>query len=142
MTEICFSVPGKPQGKDRPRFDSIRKRTYTTTKTKQYESLVQICGMESVGDRYKAYKEGIAVEITAFYAIPKGTSKKKRELMLSGEIRPTVKPDLDNIAKAILDALNGVAYYDDNQVQDLTIKKFYSDDPRVDVKIIYKGEEE
>ena len=51
-------------------------------------------------------------------------------------ILPTKKPDTDNIAKAILDALNGVAYYDDAQVVELHVVKKYSDEPRAEVMII------
>lgn len=50
------------------------------------------------------------------------------------------KPDSDNIAKAILDALNGVAYYDDSQVVGLTVKKEYGDSARVEVEIEILGE--
>ena len=52
--------------------------------------------------------------------------KKQKELIENNELFPTVKPDSDNISKIILDALNGVAYYDDNQVTDLTIYKLYA----------------
>lgn len=70
--------------------------------------------------------------------VPKSVSKVKREKMLSGSIKPGVKPDLDNVAKSILDALNGIAYYDDNQITDLKIAKRYSEKPRVDVILKYE----
>lgn len=69
------------------------------------------------------------------YPIPKSTSKKKRKEMLEHRLRPTVKPDLDNVAKLIYDALNGVAWYDDNAIVDARVQKFYSDEPRVEVSI-------
>lgn len=50
--------------------------------------------------------------------------------MISGEIRPTVKPDWDNIGKLIADALNGIAYDDDKCIVDAMVRKFYSTDPR------------
>lgn len=52
--------------------------------------------------------------------------KKQVKLIENNELFPTVKPDTDNISKIILDALNGLAYYDDNQVTDLTIYKQYA----------------
>ena len=55
--------------------------------------------------------------------------------MQQGLILPTKKPDTDNIAKAILDALNGLAYYDDAQICQLEVYKFYSDEPRAEVYI-------
>ena len=55
--------------------------------------------------------------------------------MITDEIKPTKKPDADNIAKAVCDALNGIAYKDDSQVVDLTVRKYYSKFPRVQVFI-------
>ena len=55
--------------------------------------------------------------------------------MSFGLISPTKKPDLDNIAKAILDSLNGIAYKDDSQIVSLLISKKYSDRPRVEIAL-------
>ena len=76
------------------------------------------------------------MDITACYAIPKRIPKRDREQMLEGKIRPTVKPDCDNIAKVVCDALNGLAYHDDNQVTNLTVAKRYTERPRVVVRIV------
>ena len=82
------------------------------------------------------------IRIFAYYSIPKSTSKKKRELMLAGKIRPTKKPDFDNIAKIICDSLNGIAYQDDKLIVDGMFRKFYSEQPRVEVKILQIGLDE
>ena len=55
--------------------------------------------------------------------------------MIDHEILPMVKPDTDNIAKSILDSLNGIAYKDDKQVVELIVYKFYNDVPYVNVTI-------
>ena len=55
--------------------------------------------------------------------------------MLENEISPTIKPDTDNIAKSILDSLNGIAYKDDKQVIRLIVEKWYADIPSVNVMI-------
>ena len=55
--------------------------------------------------------------------------------MLLNNIRPTKKPDMDNILKIIADALNKVAYYDDKQIVECSIKKYYSNAPKVIVEI-------
>jgi Holliday junction resolvase RusA-like endonuclease len=76
------------------------------------------------------------VVINAYYSIPKSTSKKDRELIKQGLKKPTKKPDIDNIAKIILDSLNGIAYKDDTQVVSLTVHKiYYGNEPFVDVFI-------
>lgn len=125
---VEFIIPGKPQGKERPRLS--KSHTYTPAKTKAYE--------ETVGWIYKAHnfpelKGAIGAEITIYYAIPKGTNKTDKEAMLDQKIRPTVRPDIDNILKAIFDSLNGIAYKDDNQIVSVIARKYYSDNPRVDV---------
>ena len=55
--------------------------------------------------------------------------------MLCGRILPTKKPDVDNVAKIILDGLNCIAWDDDTQVVDLSVSKYYSEEPRVSVMI-------
>ena len=67
--------------------------------------------------------------------IPKSTSKKKHQLMAIGAIQHTKKPDADNVAKAICDALNKIAYVDDSQIVSLEVNKYYSDVPRAEITI-------
>ena len=55
--------------------------------------------------------------------------------MLNNEIYPTTKPDTDNIAKSILDSLNGIAYKDDKQIVSLKVDKYYTEIPSVSVWI-------
>lgn len=129
-----FVVPGKPQGKARPRFDSRRKVTYTPQKTKDYEELVRSSFIMSC--KGSAPLEGaIRARIIAFYPIPKSATKSVRKAMADGKIYPTVKPDLDNIIKAVLDALNGYAYKDDAAIVDIKVKKRYSEKPKVFVTL-------
>ena len=76
----------------------------------------------------------------AYYGVTNSASKNKKEKMLAGIIRPTKKPDMDNCLKAIADALNDVAYKDDTQIVDCQVRKFYSEKPRVVIKISQIGE--
>ena len=77
----------------------------------------------------------LAVKIEMVVQIPQSKSKREKALMLSGEIKPTIKPDVDNAVKAILDALNGVAFPDDKAVTTLFVKKRYGATPGVLVEI-------
>ncbi len=122
-----FIIPGKPQGKARPRV--TRNGTYTPQRTKDYQNRIK----QAYNGEYLPEKPLIAT-IVCYYSIAKNTSKAKRRLMLEGKMYPLVKPDLDNVAKVILDALNGVAYKDDNLVVCLCIAKYYGE-PRIEVKI-------
>ena len=61
--------------------------------------------------------------------------KAEKEAALRGEIKPTGKPDADNILKAILDALNEFAYDDDRYIYKVTIERIYDENPRTEVRI-------
>lgn len=128
---IAIVIPGEPKGKGRPRLG--RASTYTPEDTVKYENLVKVCYM----DQAKNLKlDGeLKATIIAYYSIPKSTSKKKRLEMVEERIRPTKKPDLDNVAKIVLDSLNKVAFDDDSQIVKLEIEKFYSENPRVELQL-------
>lgn len=82
----------------------------------------------------------IRADIVAFFPIPKSTSKKNKALMLAGEIKYTKKVDCDNLAKIVLDSLNGIAYKDDAQVYELSVKKLYAEEPKVVVTLTEVGD--
>lgn len=132
---FSFFVPGQPRGKERPRHKG--NITYTPKKTKEYEELVVKC----FTDKYPKFIpiEGdmpVRVEIIAQYKIPKSLSKVKKALIAEGNVYPLVKPDCDNIGKAIMDALNGYAYKDDKQVVNCLIEKKYAvNDEDIGVKV-------
>ena len=138
---IDLIIEGEPVGKGRPRVTTRGKfaHAYTPLKTKNYERMV----MNSFLNKYTFNDQlsgPIEANIKGYFSIPKSTSKKVRNLMLSNKIHHTKKPDIDNIAKSVLDSLNGLAYEDDSQVVKLTGEKLYSDNPRVELylKEIYE----
>lgn len=110
-------------GKQRPKFSRAGNfiRTYTPEQTINYENFVKMCWMNSGAEKLKG---NIIAVIVARFIIPQSYSKKKRK-ELNGGYCPK-KPDCDNIAKSILDALNGIAYDDDSQIIDLSVTKLYS----------------
>ena len=133
----AFVIEGEPQGKGRPRFSVVNGKVNTRTPdgTRIYENHVKLSYRDSCKE--PMYEQGVplVMQITAFYGIPKSTSKKKRQEMLTEKIRPTKKPDIDNLCKVVMDSLNKIAYHDDAQVVKTTVSKFYSDYPRVFVQI-------
>ena len=132
---FTFEIVGEPQGKGRPRFSTRGGfvKTYTPEKTASYENFVKVCYL----NKYKGQKlDGdIIAEITAYFSIPKSFSKKKRSEAIEGKIKPTKKPDTDNIAKTILDSLNEIAFDDDKQVVALLVKKIYGEEAKVVVTL-------
>jgi Holliday junction resolvase RusA-like endonuclease len=131
-----LTIPGEPAGKARARVQS--GFAYTPKKTKNYETLVQELFFAAHGSpMLPGY---VHATIKAFYGLNKSDYGKKGinargEKKLNGTTRPTKKPDVDNIAKLVLDSLNKIAYTDDSQVVSLTIAKFFAEKPRVEIEI-------
>lgn len=128
--KIQFKIPGPPVGKARPRVVRMKNGasvSFTPDKTVQYEELVR--------QRFQAAAKGcrfpddsaLRATIISGYPIPasKAKNKKQQAAMLAGTIRPTKKPDGDNIIKIICDALNGIAYRDDSQIVEMIVLKQY-----------------
>ena len=129
-----FIVPGKVRGKARPRINTYTLNTYTPQETKDYENLIKQYFLLKY-PRYIPIEDRVSVHITAYLSIPKSTSKKNVELMLNDTISPTKKPDIDNIVKIILDALNKIAFKDDDQITILKVEKKYSLEEKLEIKI-------
>lgn len=119
--QLIFNVEGDPVGKQRPRF--ARGRTYTPKKSVDYESLIASQALSAMCPSLPL-ETPVAVYIYANYAIPASYSKKRKEACLNRFERPK-KPDLDNVAKSFLDAMNGIVYKDDVQVVSLHVTKRY-----------------
>lgn len=128
----AFNIPGKIQAKQRPAFNG--RYAYTPDRTTNYENWVKICYLEKYRNE-NILETPLSVTIIAYYEIPKSVSKKKKQEMLEDKVRPTIKPDTDNVAKSILDSLNKIAYKDDKQVVSLEVKKYYAEIPSVSVEI-------
>ena len=123
--EFEFEVIGDIKGKARPRVNTYTCQVYTPNNTKDYENLVK--------QYFKIHypnsgplENRVFVKITAYFKIPKNTSKKDLKLIEEGILSPTKKPDIDNVVKIVLDALNKLAFKDDNQITKLEVEKCYS----------------
>lgn len=132
-----FVVPGQPTGKGRPRVvrNGAFTRTYTPEKTANYENLVKLEFQRQCSAQY-IDEAPVSMRIVCYYALANSDSKRKRAAKLDGVIRPTKKPDCDNIGKIIADSLNGIAYKDDAQIVSMVIEKYYAEIPRVEVEIM------
>ena len=142
METISLVVLGEPMGKQRPRatFVAGHATIYTPKKTQGYEARFA----SAYADKYPDLpptSEAVRVTIEAYFPLTKadfnskGEPNKKGTAKLKDELHCTKKPDCDNIAKAVLDGLNGVAFLDDNQVISLAVTKAYSLQPRVAVSV-------
>jgi len=133
MMTLQFVIPGPPVGKGRPRFSTQggKPRSYTPAVTRDYEALIAARAAEAMAGR-EPLKTPLRVMIEATMSIPLSWSKAKRQAALDGDIYPA-RPDVDNIAKTVLDGMNGVVYADDAQVTYLKVTKRYAEEGSVTV---------
>ena len=130
--KINLTINGRPQGKARPRLG--KGRIYTPQQTLDYEALVGW----TYKNKYNVDKMGtdnpLKMNIKAYFKIPKSETRPMKAY-LKDKYYPH-KPDSDNIAKIVMDGLNGLAYLDDNQVVSLNVEKWYTDEEeRVEIEI-------
>ncbi len=133
---LVFTIPGAPFGKERARAGrrGAHSVMYTPKKTVSYEGLVAYTARQAMNGA--ALMDGaVFVQLYIRCPIPKSWSKKKKAAALDWQIFPTVKPDTDNVIKAIYDGMNGVVWRDDVQAVDGAQNKRYSDRPCVIVKV-------
>lgn len=132
---VFFDVPGAPMGKQRPRHNRYTNATYTPAKTKIREEEIALYYRKKYGGQKFPKESYLELTVRAFVPIPKSASNAVKEKMRLFVIRPTVKPDCDNILKLVADALNGIAYDDDKQIVKMTVTKGYSEIPRTEIRI-------
>lgn len=126
-----FTVYGHCVGKQRPRV--VNGHAFTPRPTREYES--KVLEAFALAENDLEFDKAVAAEIIIYVTMPTGWSKKRKRESLE---RPPVDirtPDLDNVAKAILDALNGLAYKDDKQVVGLDISRVWGSEERVEVNL-------
>ena len=137
MSFVVFTVEGPPQGKGRPRFRRAGNfvTTYTDQKTKTYEQTIKAWAQRAIGSG-SPLEGPLSVDLYIRCPVAVSTSKKRTEACLQNAELPTKKPDIDNVIKIFLDAMNGIVYKDDTQVVRLSAKKGYSLVPGVDVCVV------
>lgn len=122
--KITFTVDGIPEPKRRPRFARRDRRvvTYTTRDDKRHENRIARAYITAAG-KLPPTTGAITLTVEAIFTHPKSWSRRKRETML----HKTSRPDIDNLAKSVLDGLNGVAYVDDAQIIRLITGKIFGE---------------
>ena len=108
MIQIFFTVP-QVSGKGRPRFarQGTFVKTYTDAKTLTYEKSIQTYAKQAMGSTSPLIGS-VAAYLHIGIPIPPSYSKTRQKACIERIERPTKKPDIDNIVKAILDGMNGI----------------------------------
>lgn len=141
---VRFYVPGKPQGKARARTFYNKRlghmQSITPENTVLYENRIIQCFLEQAGTERKLLEGPVQVYIAAYYPVPKSTTKKNRKEIAEQRLLPTKKPDADNIAKVVCDALNQIAYADDTQIVRLIVTKHFENEENPAGIVVEVGE--
>lgn len=127
--KVELEIKVKPRPKERPRFYG---HAYTPKRTREYEDLIR--GTYAIKTD-KVFDTPIKIEIRACFKIPNGISSVKKYELVGKPCTSHRKGDADNIAKAVLDGLNGIAYKDDTIVTDLHISKRWSTEDKLKITI-------
>lgn len=122
----------KPVPKARPRLSKFGA-VFTPKKTVIAEKAIHMIVMSHMHKHHVHMTfRPVIVEITFCYKYRKGTKEVDKLLPMHVNKRP----DIDNLAKLVLDSLNGVAYSDDAQVVKLRCEKIYSEKEGINLRII------
>lgn len=124
MPAITIEIPGEPVAKGRPRVGRTFNggvRMLTPKETERFEAKVAWLARQEMKARQLPLFAGpLRLEIDAYWTALKGTAKKRGHLTLP----KSTKPDFDNVAKAVCDGLNGVAFTDDGQIHECVVRKW------------------
>jgi Holliday junction resolvase RusA-like endonuclease len=147
---LIVELEGPPRGKGRPRVRVVVPKPdpetgeqrepfahfYVDKETEIYEEALRWRVKEAMrsAEPIQSTPRGLQVVIFAFMPIPQSWSRTKQALAREGQIRPTTKPDWENIAK-MTDALNKLGWVDDAHVTSACVFKYYADRPRLRVEV-------
>ncbi|WKA57155.1 RusA family crossover junction endodeoxyribonuclease [Planococcus shenhongbingii] len=139
MKKILFEILGDPVAQGRPRAGKTftgKTVLYDPAKSRNFKEYVRMVAAQHAP---KKLIEGPIHLNMDFYRSPpkKYQTKPKMALIESGQLLPTSKPDLDNLAKGVKDGLSKIIWQDDSQVVSMNVRKFYSMTPKVVVHISY-----
>lgn len=123
MTAITITLAGTPVAKGRPRMTRAG-HAYTPAKTRTFEAAFRAAATEAMKGELP-HGSAVSVTIEATLPIAKSLSATRRFNLL-GEFHQ-IRPDIDNIAKAATDAMNGIVYHDDSQIAVLVARKRWGD---------------
>ena len=137
LFEASFQIVPVPQG--RPRMCRVGSgvRAVDPPKSRIYKETLQ--QMAKMAKPQMITDTPLNIVLQFVLPVPSSWSKKKQAKALAGEIVPQGKPDLDNLIKAVLDAMNDIVWEDDSAIVEVAANKVYGDTPLVRM-VVYEHE--
>ena len=133
-----ITIPVEPTGQMRPRAFVRGKHAAMYKDKKQQTRENALMAYVSQGMPAETLSGPLLLRVSAFMAVPKSKPKKWLTGALRGEIRPTTKPDLDNLVKQVKDVLTQMRVWEDDKLVVGYLPgtgKFYSDCPRWEIEV-------
>jgi Holliday junction resolvase RusA-like endonuclease len=121
---LMFTVPWPPvpTGRARAAVVAGRARIYQPSKTQAAQAALRAHVAAELGDDWQPLDVPLLLAVTAYLPMPSSMPKSRRETAL-----PSKRPDVDNLARTLLDALSGLVWSDDARIVNLNIRKRYAD---------------
>jgi Holliday junction resolvase RusA-like endonuclease len=126
---VTITIGGEPVAKGRPRM-TRKGFAYTPAATRKYEAHGRLAAQLAMDGR-PPIEAPVRIELLVELPVPASWSKRKSADAITGHVRPTSRPDVDNYLKAILDAINTIVVADDAQVVEVYAKKKFSVAPKM-----------
>jgi Holliday junction resolvase RusA-like endonuclease len=131
MTDVVITIPGKPAAWQRAR--SNGKVRFDSPEQARNKMTISQIGAAAMAGR-PPFDGPLEVIVAAFWPWPKSMSEKKRRTY--GSQFFVSRPDSDNVAKLLGDALNGIVWRDDAQIVTLQVTKRYNVIPQTVIRVI------
>ena len=122
MKEVSFRIPGKPAPQPRPRKGKHGNFYSNSPKSAEWKDLIRLFSKKYY--QKPPWPGPVGMQLDFEMPIPKA---------VKDQHWVAKKPDIDNLAKAVMDALSGLIYEDDAQICALVVIKTYSETPGVNV---------
>ena len=149
MASFYINYVGKVQPQQRPRHRVVTAKngrvftqTYEAKDSRDFKASLHLLAQSELENSGQfMIEKACVISVTFRTAIPQSFSKKKAEQALAGDIKPEKKPDVDNILKAVMDALNGVLYADDKLIVNASVMKRYARHEGLSIYVYEAGNE-
>lgn len=130
MSGVVYTLYVRPFGKQRPQWNRHSGRPFTPEKTREFEKQVADASREYF---IAPFIGPVRLRISFVFEPPKSWSQQKYQERINTP--HTQRPDADNLYKAVADALNGVAYTDDEQVAHAEVWKVWGPQDKIVISV-------
>lgn len=122
MTNLHFRIKLQPVPKQS--FRATKYGGYQTSKIKNYEHEIKKHVLSQIPDRYRMPEKDFPVEISYIFAYKLLKKHKNKNI----DYVKLTTPDIDNLIKPVNDALQGLIFYQDQQINKIKATKIHSND--------------